>query len=192
MRRFPPIPRGRGRGRSAARRLAWVVNWAFRRGRRPRRPEPPSIVKRTDSHVGPLGLLGMTKDQDCHCEERSDAAIRIPRPLRLPCAKGTVSRRLTEGLSGVAGPFWGNPCSDSHPFPRTRWRKRSAVRRYPGQSRRLSATTRRARRPGVPSLVPPRGVGADAHDRRPKFRSEIWLAEATPQAHPAANASGPP
>ena len=102
-------------------------------------------------------------DQDCHCEERSDAAIRIPRPLRLPCAKGTVSRRLTEGLSGVAGPFWGNPCSDSHPFPRTRWRKRSAVRRYPGQSRRLSATTRRARRPGVPSLVPPRGVGADAH-----------------------------
>ena len=51
LRRFPPIPRGRGRGRSAARRLAWVVNWAFRRGRRPRRPEPPSIVKRTDSHV---------------------------------------------------------------------------------------------------------------------------------------------
>ena len=45
-----------------------------------RRPEPPSIVKRTDSHVGPLGLLGMTKDQDCHCEERSDVAIRIPRP----------------------------------------------------------------------------------------------------------------
>ena len=41
---------------------------------------PPSIVKKTDSHVGPLGLLGMTKDQDCHCEERSDAAIRIPRP----------------------------------------------------------------------------------------------------------------
>ena len=51
LRRFPPIPRPRGRGRSAARRLAWVVNWAFRRGRRPRRPEPPSIVKRTDSHV---------------------------------------------------------------------------------------------------------------------------------------------
>ena len=43
-------------------------------------PRPSSIVKRTDSHVGPLGLLGMTKDQDCHCEERSDAAIRIPRP----------------------------------------------------------------------------------------------------------------
>ena len=41
------------------------------------------------------------------------------------------------------------------------------------------AVTRRARRPGVPSLVPPQGVGADTYDRRPKFRSEIWLAEAT-------------
>ena len=42
-------------------------------------------------------------------------------------------------------------------------RKRSAVRRWPGQSRRLSATTRRARRPGEPSLVPPQGVGADTY-----------------------------
>ena len=46
LRRFPPIPRPRGRGRFAARRLAWVVDRAFRRGRRPRRPEPPSIVHR--------------------------------------------------------------------------------------------------------------------------------------------------
>ena len=99
---------------------------------------------------------------------------------------------VTEGLSKVAGYFGDDLCRNSHPFPRTRWYKRSAVRRWPGQSRRLSANTRRARRPGVPSLVPPRGVGADAHDRRPKFRSEIWLAEATPQAHPAANASAPP
>ena len=58
LRRFPPIPRGCGRGRFAARRLAWVVDWVFRRGRRPRRPEFPSIVKRTDSHIGPL--LGTT------------------------------------------------------------------------------------------------------------------------------------
>ena len=33
LRRFPSIPRGRRRGRFAARRLAWVVDWAFRRGR---------------------------------------------------------------------------------------------------------------------------------------------------------------
>ena len=38
LRRFPPIPRNRGRGRFAARRLAWVVDWAFRRGRCPHRP----------------------------------------------------------------------------------------------------------------------------------------------------------
>ena len=96
LRRFPPIPRSRGRGRFAARRLAWVINWAFRRARRlgvpfpssfVGRPKPPSIVKRTDSHVGPLGLLGMTKDQDCHCEERSDAAIRSPVP-KAPLCKG--------------------------------------------------------------------------------------------------------
>ena len=50
--------------------LARVIDWAFRRARRlgvpfpssfVGRPKPPSIVKRTDSHVGPLGLLGMTK-----------------------------------------------------------------------------------------------------------------------------------
>ena len=51
------------------------------------------------------------------------------------------------------------PLSTHSSHPR---RKRSAVRRYPGQSRQPSATSRRARRPGVPSLVPPRGVGADA------------------------------
>ena len=40
LRRFPPIPHGRGRGRFAARRLVWVVDWAFRRGRRlDRRPK---------------------------------------------------------------------------------------------------------------------------------------------------------
>ena len=71
---------------------------------------------------------------------------------------------VTEGLSGVAGPFWGWSLPRFPPIPCTRWRRHSAVRRYPGQSRRLSATTRRARRPGVPSLVPPQGVGADAHD----------------------------
>ena len=38
LRRFPPIPRGRGRGRFAARRLAWVADWAFRRRRCPHRP----------------------------------------------------------------------------------------------------------------------------------------------------------
>ena len=70
---------------------------------------------------------------------------------------------MTEGLSGVAGPFWGWSLPRFPPIPCTRWRRHSAVRRYPGQSRRLSATTRRARRPGVPSLVPPRGVGADAY-----------------------------
>ena len=94
----------------------------------------------------------------------ADAAIRTPRPQRLPCAKGAVSRRLTEGLSCVDGPFGGDLCRDSHPFLRTRWRRRFAVRRWPGQSRRLSATTRRARRhPACRPLVPPQGVGADAY-----------------------------
>ena len=92
LRRFPPIPRGRGRGRSAARRLAWVVNWAFRRGRRPRRPEPPSIVKRTDSHVQcahwprndrkRLSLRGAKRRGNPH-----------PPSPRLPCGKGDVCER---------------------------------------------------------------------------------------------------
>ena len=75
-----------------------------------RRPEPSSIVKRTDSHVGPLGLLGMTKDQDCHCEEQSDTAIRIPRPPqgKAPLCKGSWhGAAVTEGLSDVDGPFGG-------------------------------------------------------------------------------------
>ena len=46
-------------------------------------------------------------------------------------------------------------------YPR---RRRSAVRRWPGRSMRLS-------------LLP---VGADAYDRRPKFQNEIWSAEAMP------------
>ena len=71
--------------------------------------------KGTDSHVAPL--LGMTENA-CHCEEarRADAAIRIPRPQRLPCVKGAVSRRLTEGLSEVDGPFGGALCRDPRPF----------------------------------------------------------------------------
>ena len=91
---------------------------------------PSSIVERVDSHVAPL--LGMTEIH-CHCEEarRADAAIRIPRPQRLPCVKGAVSHRLTEGLSGVDGPFGvipaPIPAHSSHPR-----RRCSAVRRWPG------------------------------------------------------------
>ena len=114
----------------------------------PRRPVGPP---RNDKGSG-LSLRGAKRRGNPH-----------PPSPRLPCAKGAVSRRLTEGLSGVDGHLEGDFCSVSRPFPCDRWRRRSAVRRYPGQSRRLSATTRRARRPGVPSLVPPRGVGADAH-----------------------------
>ena len=33
-----------------------------------------------------------------------------PRPPRLPCVKGAVARRATEGLSGVDGPFGGDLC----------------------------------------------------------------------------------
>ena len=40
---------------------------------------------------------------------------RIPPSLRLPCVKGAVSRRLTEGLSGVDGYFGDGLCRDSHP-----------------------------------------------------------------------------
>ena len=50
-------------------------------------PRPPSIEKRTDSHVAPL--LGMTEN-GCHCEEarRADAAIRIP-VSKAPLCKGS-------------------------------------------------------------------------------------------------------
>ena len=85
-------------------------------------PRPPSIEKRTDSHVAPL--LGMTEN-GCHCEEarRADAAIRIPHPPqgKAPLCKGSWhGAAVTEGLSGVAGPFWGDLCRDSHPFLRIR------------------------------------------------------------------------
>ena len=40
---------------------------------------------------------------------------RIPPFLRLPCVKGAVARRATEGLSDVAGPFGDDLCSDLHP-----------------------------------------------------------------------------
>ena len=43
-----------------------------------RRPEPPSIVKKDGFPRRPVGPP--RNDQDCHCEERSDAAIRIPVP----------------------------------------------------------------------------------------------------------------
>ncbi len=56
-------------------------------------------------------------ENGCHCEEaqRADTAIRIPRPQRLPCAKGAVGQRPTEGLSGVDDPFWGDLCRNFHP-----------------------------------------------------------------------------
>ena len=81
--------------------------------------------------------------------------------------------------------------SPTHPSqPR---RRRSAVRRWPGQSRRLSATTRRARRPGVPSLVPPpRGVEADAYGfRQPNSVSEFGWRKPHPRRTPPPSCSGP-
>ena len=69
----------------------------------------------------------MTKDQDCHCEERSDAAIRIPVPRRerLPCGKGDVcERRQWRAPSRPAGEGKGGECPmpvrdlPSHPHPR--------------------------------------------------------------------------
>ena len=84
-----------------------------------RRPEPPSIVKRTDSHVAPL--LGMTENH-CHCEEaqRADAAIRIPRPEAPLCKGSCHGFAVTEGLSEVDSPFGDDLCRNSHPLPRTR------------------------------------------------------------------------
>ena len=64
--------------------------------------------------------LGMTKDQDCHCEEarRADAAIRIPRP------KGSLVQRelawpkaVTEGLSEVDGHLGDDLCLALDPIP---------------------------------------------------------------------------
>ena len=67
----------------------------------PRRPVGPP---RNDKESG-LSLRRAKRRGDPH-----------PPSPRLPCAKGAVSRRLTEGLSGVDGSFWGDPCSDSHSF----------------------------------------------------------------------------
>ena len=91
-------------------------------------------------------------------------AIHNSRPPRLPCAKGAVSRRLTEGLSGVDGPFGDDLCRNSNPSLATT-----------AANAPLCATTQGNRGgspqspvghddPGVPFPRPPRGVGADAHD----------------------------
>ena len=72
---------------------------------------------------------------------------RRPPQGKAPLCKGSWhGAAVTEGLSGVAGGFGDNPCSDSNPFLHQR-RKRSAVRRWPGWLRQLP-------------LLP---VGADAY-----------------------------
>ena len=68
---------------------------------------------------------------------------------------GAVSRRLTEGLSGVAGPFGDDFCSDSHPFLAPAAASAPLCAGYPGQLMKPPAPTRRARRPGVPNPRPP-------------------------------------
>ena len=131
LRRFPPIPRSRGRGRFAARRLAWVINWAFRRARRlgvpfpssfVGRPKPPSIVKRTDSHVGPLGLLAMTT-VFCHSEASAHTGRGNPSFLRWTGVRAAVPRAWPPptkfraeiwGVGQVVGPY-GKP--DQPPKP---------------------------------------------------------------------------
>ena len=60
-------------------------------------------------------------ENHCHCEEaqRADAAIRIPRPPqgKAPLCKGSChGEAVTEGLSGVDGPFGDNLCCNFHPF----------------------------------------------------------------------------
>ena len=73
---------------------------------------------------------------------------------------------MTEGLSGVDDPFGDDLCRDSHPR-----RRRSAVRRYPGQSRQLSATPRRARRPR--RAVPRRAKGPMPMTDVPNFETKF-------------------
>ena len=85
-------------------------------------PAPPGVAGHSDDRVG------------------ADLCVRpLPRPRRprLPCAKGAVARRATEGLSEVAG-YLGMisatiPTPSSHPR-----RRRSALRRWPGRSMGLS------------------------------------------------------
>ena len=126
LRRFPPTPRGRWRGRFAARRLAWVVDWAFRRGRRlgvpfpssfVGRPGPPSIVHRKKDGFPrrPVGPPRNDKGSGLSLRGAKRRGNPHPPSPRLPCVKGAVSRRLTEGLSGVAVHFGDDLCSDSHP-----------------------------------------------------------------------------
>ena len=147
-----------------------------------RRPEPPSIVKKDGFPRRPVGPPRNDKGLGLSLRGAKRRGNPRPRPQRLPCAKGAGTAKgrlrdcpaLLDTLGMISAPI---PTHPSRPR-----RRRSAVRRWPGQSRRLSATTRRARRPSVPSPVPrpPQGVGADAHDWRPKFRFGIWLAEAMP------------
>ena len=113
----------------------------------------------------------------CHCEEarRADAAGVQPSPTKFraeiwgagygnphppspkaPLCKGSWhGAAVTEGLSGVAGPFGDDFCSDSHPFLAPAAASAPLCAGYPGQLMKPPAPTRRARRPGVPNPRPP-------------------------------------
>ena len=97
LRRFPPIPRGRWRGRFAARRLAWVVDRAFRRGRRG---------------------WGAAIANQISCRNLGRWLWRSASPVpKAPLCKGSCHGfAVTEGLSGVDGPFWVDLCSDFSSF----------------------------------------------------------------------------
>ena len=144
-----------------------MINWAFRRARRlgvpfpssfVGRPEPPSIVKRTDSHGQcahwprndrkRLSLRGGPTGRRAYGVATANQILsqNLGRWLRRsasPVPKGSLVQRelarpkaVTEGLLNVDGPFEDDLCRDSTPSSHPR-RRRSAVRRWPGWLRRL-------------------------------------------------------
>ena len=127
LRRFPPTPRGRWRGRFAARRLAWVVDWAFRRGRRLGVPFPSSFVGRP----GPPSIVHRKKDgfprRSAPRNDRKPLSLRggptgrrgnpHPPSPKAPLCKGSCHGfAVTEGLSDVDAPFGDDSCFNLYPF----------------------------------------------------------------------------
>ena len=131
----------------------------------PRRPVGPP---RNDKGSG-LSLRGAKRRGNPH-----------PPSSKAPLCKGSwYGVAVTEGLSGVDRHFGDDLCRDSHPFPRTRWRRRYAVRRWPGWLREPPPPPRR----GGPVCPPVNGCREGAYSGRHIGRplQVRWKPPSTPE-----------
>ena len=126
MRRFPPIPRPRGRGHFTARRLAWVVDWAFRRGRCLHRPIAGTSV---DLPQGPTTSAARTP-----VHRKKDGFPRRPvGPPRNDKGLG-LSLRGAKRRGNPHPPSQRRPCGKGDVCERRQWRKKRAKRSGSGQN----------------------------------------------------------